>query len=337
MKMPSRLKKLDLSKLSKSLKSIKRPKGFKAPGGLKGPALFKKPLFRKSGPFRKSGLFKQEGLLKKLEPLKKLGRFKLPKLSRKSKKPGASKKGAPFNWRRTAKRRPRPAKKFKPIEWPNPREWLKPSNWSRPRMPFSFTRMIYLLTTLLVFAAAVHISIILLMPYLSLGNAYSRLEPIASINKLSILTAGEKHVEPLPFMAPDILYAACRYDISEGPLELRTPIPNDLWSIAVYNRLGENYYLMSGRDVQSRTVNMLLVEQKTIDPEKQQQQDKSAAGNKELREVTVSALSKTGVIIVRAPVPNPAYYEEVTQLLKTAFCRPVSFAQHANASNSAPR
>ncbi len=194
---------------------------------------------------------------------------------------------------------------------------------------FSFSRLLFRLATLAVFGAAIHICIILIMPYVSKGDAWKRLENSASINQLAVLPDGSSQTRPFAFMAPDVRYAACRYDLTEGPLQLRSPLPNDLWTIALYNRYGENYYLISGRDVQSKAVNLLVVNDKTIDNEKQEEQNLAQSGSDTLRDITISAPSKTGIIIIRAPVPTPAFNSEVSTQLASATCRSISFAQQA--------
>ena len=190
-------------------------------------------------------------------------------------------------------------------------------------------RLFFGIATLAVFGAAVHICIILFMPYVSKGNAWSRLEDTTKLNELAIVPKSGARANPITFMAPDVRYAICRYDLSNGPLQLRAPLPNDLWSIALYSRYGENYYLISGRDVQSKAVNLLVVIDKTIDNEKQEEQNLAATGNAALREITVSAPAKTGIIIIRAPIPKPAFASEVSKLLEQAFCRPITFDQQA--------
>ncbi len=194
---------------------------------------------------------------------------------------------------------------------------------------FSISRLLFRLVTLTVFGTVIHICIILIMPYVAKGDAWERLERTAKINQLTVLPDASSPNRPLAFMAPDVLYAACRYDLTDGPLKLRSPLPNDLWTIALYNRYGENYYLISGRDVQSNVVNLLVVNDKTIDNEKQDEQNIGQSGNNTQRDITISAPSKTGIIIIRAPVPTPAFDSEVSALLSKAFCHPISFAQQA--------
>ena len=168
------------------------------------------------------------------------------------------------------------------------------------------------------------------MPYVSQGDAWGRLKDHTKVNELAILPGIEGKNRPIAFMAPDVRYATCRYDLSNGPLQLRAPLPNDLWSIALYSRHGENYYLISGRDVQAKAVNLLLVVDKTIDNEKQVEQNIPVNGANTLREITVSAPAETGIIMIRAPIPNPAFANEVSELLKQAFCRPITFSQQAS-------
>ena len=194
---------------------------------------------------------------------------------------------------------------------------------------FSISRLIFRLITLAVFGAVIHICIILTMPYVSKGDAWGRLETTSKINELAILPDASSPNRPFAFMAPDVLYATCRYDLTDGPLQLRSPLPNDLWSIALYNRYGENYYLISGRDVQSNAVNLLVVNDKTIDNDKQEEQNISQSGTNAQRDITISAPSKTCIIVIRAPLPTPAFNDEVSAQLAKAYCKPISFAQQA--------
>ena len=171
------------------------------------------------------------------------------------------------------------------------------------------------------------------MPYVSKGNAWSKLEESTRLNELAILppTGEGEGSRPIAFMAPDVRYAVCRYDLTNGPLQLRAPLPNDLWTIALYSKYGENYYLISGKDVQSKAVNLLVVVDKTIDNENQKEQAIGASGNAALREITVSAPAKTGIILIRAPIPKPAFAGEISALLEQAFCRPITFDQRTAA------
>ena len=202
-----------------------------------------------------------------------------------------------------------------------------------PLTKISISKLAFNIAKLAVFGSAVHLCIILAMPYVSQGDAWARLEDTARLNELVQLPGIDSPSRPIAFMAPDVCYAACRYDLSNGPLQLRSPLPNDLWSIALYTRHGENFYLISGRDVQSKAVNLLVVMDKTLDSEKQLQQNNAATGNKILREITVSAPANQGIILIRAPIPNQAFDREVTERLKSAFCRPITFDQQASTGN----
>jgi uncharacterized membrane protein len=216
-------------------------------------------------------------------------------------------------------------------------------SWSLPRLPAGLPKLPFPLpklnvptlatlhgvVTLLVFAAVTHICIVLLMPYLSYGNAWSRLEQFVPINRLAVLEGSDTGTPPLPFMAPDVRYAACRYDLTGGPLELHTQLPSELWSIALYNRYGENYYLLNGQDVQGRAVNMLVVKDSASDEEKKEEIGDQNTATREVHEVTVSAPAASGIILIRAPVPNGSYAAEVAAQLASAYCKPIDFGQLA--------
>jgi uncharacterized membrane protein len=196
-----------------------------------------------------------------------------------------------------------------------------------PKLSFSTLAALHGVATLLVFAAVTHVCIVLFMPYLSYGNAWNRLEQFVPLNKLALLDNSDNGPPPLPFMAPDVRYAACRYDLTNGPLELHTQLPSELWSIALYNRYGENYYLLSGEDVQAKAVNMLVVMEHAIDDDKKEGVGDQNTATREVHEVTVSAPAAAGIILIRAPVPSHSYADEVTAQLGEAYCKPIDFGR----------
>jgi len=179
----------------------------------------------------------------------------------------------------------------------------------------------YWLASMTVLGAIIHIGIVLLMPHMAPDNGWSRLAVISGFNQLVILPGARAKASPLSHMAPDIRYAICRYDLSKGPVQLKTPLPDELWSIALYTRDGRNFYLLSGRDVQAGQVNLLVVR----DDNSGNKDNQDNSGNGKVKETTISSPVNQGIILIRAPFPSPAYEKRIVSQLKKAFCRAINF------------
>ena len=73
-----------------------------------------------------------------------------------------------------------------------------------------------------VLGVILHISYVLAAPHLSGGTAWRQLGSQLPVNQMKVLAPIRPGAQPLPFMAPDVRYAMCRYDLGAGALQIRT-------------------------------------------------------------------------------------------------------------------
>lgn len=60
--------------------------------------------------------------------------------------------------------------------------------------------------------------------------------------------------------SPDLLYAACPYSLSNGAVEVSTPIfRENYWSMAFYASNTDNYYVLSDESLQTASANVRIV------------------------------------------------------------------------------
>lgn len=164
-------------------------------------------------------------------------------------------------------------------------------------------------------ACLIHIVVVLSVPYLASRNAWSRLSRLGETNRLLVLPPPSPTHQSIPFMAPDVRYAICRYDLSEGPVRLSTDIPDDLWLIAFYTPRGDNFYTISGGDIKRTRVEILITT--TAEPVLETAID----GSEESDDlVTVAAPNETGLIMIRAPLHASAYAPRTELALSKASC-----------------
>lgn len=58
--------------------------------------------------------------------------------------------------------------------------------------------------------------------------------------------------------SPDLLYAACVYDISAGPVRVMIQPPMGYWSLSLYARNTDNYFKLGGADVEHGRAELVI-------------------------------------------------------------------------------
>ena len=176
----------------------------------------------------------------------------------------------------------------------------------------------YWLAAGLLLGAIIHLITILAMPLLSEHKAWDRIADNYQLNTMTILPRITPDIQPLPFMAPDIRYAICKYNVKNRPLLVHANLLNELWSIAIFNRRGENVYTLSGNDLKSRDVEIKI----------------SLAANDILKlgfrandlydqGIPVKVMESEGLVMVRASVLSDAYVQQANINLGLAKCKTV--------------
>lgn len=155
-------------------------------------------------------------------------------------------------------------------------------------------------------ALFVHISTVLAIPYLSENDAWRRLEKSTQPNKMHIfkdLKAGNKL---WAFHAPDIKYAICRYDIARAPVRVDFELLRGVWSVALYDNQGRNFYAADGFDLLRERMSLFL-----IGPDHLKIEDQG---------LPLAVPSEQGLVVIRAPVDNGILEKQVIEKLERAKC-----------------
>lgn len=166
----------------------------------------------------------------------------------------------------------------------------------------------------LTLSGIIHILAVFSLPHVVQQSGWSRLSEMP-LNQMQFLDKLENKVAPLEMLAPDISYAICRYDVSLGPVSVISDVPNDLFSIGVYDTLGQNFYILFGANIQREKLNVILVNKKDLDD----MQAAVAEGSDDI--ILVEVPENQGVVLLRAPVRGPAYEQTIETILSKATCQ----------------
>ncbi len=161
----------------------------------------------------------------------------------------------------------------------------------------------------IVLALIVHISTVLAIPYLSENDAWRRLQQRTKPNEMQIIKKLDEGNQLWAFHAPDIKYAICRYDVTRDPVRIDFELMRGVWSIALYDDQGRNFYAADGFDLLRERMSLFL-----LGPDHIKVDDQGLP-------ITVPSLQ--GLAVIRAPVDNQVQLKRVSVLLDKAQCTAV--------------
>lgn len=167
-------------------------------------------------------------------------------------------------------------------------------------------------------AGIIHILAVFGVPFLASRDAWARLSEISGENRINVLSVAASD-SPLPFMAPDIAHAFCRYDLTNNNVLVKTALGDGTWSIAVSGRHGENFYFISGAEAKRRELRLLLVPRSRLAEEVST--ERSEEGDEQIIVITPGM---QGLVVLRAPIRGPSFAADTVKALQSAECRPVA-------------
>ncbi len=108
-------------------------------------------------------------------------------------------------------------------------------------------------------AGIIHIVVIFLVPYFATHDAWNEVGHFGGDGKFHVLPLAEPGSEALPAMDPRILHAVCRFTLDEGPVRIRASLPDDFWSVALFDRRGRNLYSLNDRSAERSQLDLAVL------------------------------------------------------------------------------
>ncbi len=160
----------------------------------------------------------------------------------------------------------------------------------------------------------VHLVSVLVLPRVATLDAYSRLAPITKLNAVTALPPAVPNGAPMPLMDPAFASAACRYDLSNGPLKLTVPVSQSYTSVSFYTRNDVAYYAINDRSAGRRVIelDLMTAAQHADLPE---EEDVTAADR-----LIIDSPTTTGLILLKALAAEPGLMLQAQASLAAANC-----------------
>jgi len=162
----------------------------------------------------------------------------------------------------------------------------------------------------------VHLATVLVLPRLASQDAYARVAAIAPVNSVIAVPPPTPERAVMPFMDPAFAMSVCRYDLSRGPLKFSVPISPAYTSVSFYTRSDVAYYAINDRAAGRRVIelDLMTTAQRADLPENE---DITAADR-----LIVASPTVTGLIMIRALVPEAGWITAARTALAAARCQP---------------
>lgn len=174
----------------------------------------------------------------------------------------------------------------------------------------------YIALVALVAGGIIHIVATLAVPHFARASAFQRLAETVPINRMRVLETADATAQPLPYLGPDERLAVCHYDVSDGPVSLSFALPDKGWTLGLYTRSGDNFYVLPAQEARADALSLRLI------PPGERTFSLLTLGGK-TTQTSISQVelpSMSGFALIRAPVRGRSFAAEVEAVLKRANC-----------------
>jgi uncharacterized membrane protein len=169
--------------------------------------------------------------------------------------------------------------------------------------------LLFVLGGLLV-GAAVHVAIVLMIPLFAINDAWSAvgsLGPDDAFHLMPPLKPGASAID----RDPEMMEAACRFDLTAGPVRIAATLPDGFWSVGLFDRGARNIY----------SFNHSSIDQSHLDLTIATPTQAAALGSTSAQNAIVAALQiDKGMAVLRVFAPDQASVPGITAALAAAQC-----------------
>ena len=177
-----------------------------------------------------------------------------------------------------------------------------------------------------VLGAILHVTYVLAAPHLATGTAWRQLSPQLPLNAMKMLPAVKPGAQPLPFLAPDVRYAMCRFDLGAGSLEIKSRLLDPTWSISLFTANGENFSTFTTLDLMKPEIELVVAPnaERSLLQSVQTFLSRTERETRGQRDpgIVITAPAREGLAVIRAPIMGVAFQKEVEAALAAATCAP---------------
>lgn len=172
-------------------------------------------------------------------------------------------------------------------------------------------KILRLLLLGLVGAAIVHIAVLLLVPFYSSKNAWSHLEALGDAYRFHVLSETSRLVSD---QDPLMRQAACRFDLTDGPVHITTKGNLPFWSLSIYAPNGDNLYSLNDSVAGDRQLDLIIADPIGIAALR------SEGVQNDGRSIIIEQDISEGAVVLHSFVPDASWNQQVQNFFNQARC-----------------
>lgn len=189
-------------------------------------------------------------------------------------------------------------------------------------------KLVLATVTGLVLAGMTHIAAILMLPWLSHNDAYSRLSPTATADSAVLIAParGDARAAPaegpggtwMPLHDPAVAVGACAYDLSDGPLRVSAVDGPLFQALSLHARGAGAYYAVTDRAAVRGRLELVIATQAQLDALVAAEEDSEPTDG--FGDLRVVAPTREGFVLVRTIAAFPSEAGLARTLVEATAC-----------------
>lgn len=161
-------------------------------------------------------------------------------------------------------------------------------------------------------ALIVHIAVLLLVPFYSSKNAWSHLESLGDAYRFHLLTEESGLIGD---QDPLMQQAACRFDLTDGPVHIKAEGNPPFWSLSIYTPNGDNLYSLNDNASADRQLDLIIADSIGIAALRAEGVPNDG------RSIIIEQDMSEGAIVLRSFIPDASWRRQVQNFLNQASCK----------------
>jgi len=175
-------------------------------------------------------------------------------------------------------------------------------------------RTILFLVGGLLLGGIIHIAVVFMVPYYADRDAWAQTSQFGVDDEIHLLPLPQAGAEPLRSLDPWMLHAVCRFSLADGPIRITADLPEDLWSIAIFDRRGRNVYSLNDRSAERTRLDLAV-----ITPVQMAQLRQDPPQSLE-RAIVIEIPLEEGLALLRVFVADETKLSEASEAVRSADC-----------------
>ncbi len=170
----------------------------------------------------------------------------------------------------------------------------------------------------LVLGGIVHLVTIMAIPRLAERDGWSRVMALTDEEGVTLIPTSRPGEAALPALDPAAVYAACRFDLSGGPVAIRAPMPQEFWSVSFHSSDRTVFYAVTN---EAAPGDSFQIELRNAEQTRRFQSSQAVADPQTLR---IEAPTTRGFALFRALAPHRSQRPGVEAALAGIECGPLT-------------